>query len=71
MMDKNKLTKLNHNGNDDSGKNIALWVVLVNLNGITVVDLRLIDCPVKAVRKRLISCGVEGNQIPNASGELE
>jgi hypothetical protein len=39
MMVKSELTELNQDGNDDSGKNIALWVFLVNLKGITVVNL--------------------------------
>lgn len=62
---------MKHDGNDDVGNNIALWVGFINLKGFTVVNFRLIDCPVKAVGEGLISCCVEGDQIPNASCNLE
>jgi hypothetical protein len=71
MMVKSELTELNHNRNDDSGKNITLGVFLGDLNGITVVNLCLTGCPVKAVGEGLISCCIEGDQIPNTGCNLE
>ena len=71
MLAKSELTELNQDGNDDIGKSISLWVVLEDLNGITVIDPCLVGCPVQTVVERLITCCVEGYQVPNSSRDLE
>jgi hypothetical protein len=68
---KSELTELNHNGNDGIGKNISLGEALEGLDGITVVNPRLVSCPVETVGERLISCCIEGDQVPNATRYLE
>lgn len=62
---------MDHKGNDDTNKYICLWVALVDLNVITVINLCLVGCSVKTVVERLIPSCVEGDQRPNADGDLE